>query len=165
MLKVLHLLVFKCQEAQHDRPRVLGAEGFGLADTQRGLTHRGFGLKQPISEAAKDSFPTGQEYLDAYLNPLAAAVRADDNCKGSLKFLKAQSIDGFRLKKSRICLNRFNLTVDQKQWELFRAGGFHLATEVVAVGRGALLKGESIGGGDVQMPENKPLCHWSGDSV
>ncbi|CAE8611610.1 unnamed protein product [Polarella glacialis] len=36
--------------------------------------------------------------------------------------------------------------------------GLHFGTEVVTVGRGALLKSESIGGGDVQMPKGKPLC-------
>eukprot|EP00928_Gymnodinium_smaydae_P086939 TRINITY_DN71324_c0_g1_i1.p1 TRINITY_DN71324_c0_g1~~TRINITY_DN71324_c0_g1_i1.p1 ORF type:complete len:435 (-),score=83.69 TRINITY_DN71324_c0_g1_i1:171-1475(-) len=36
--------------------------------------------------------------------------------------------------------------------------GVHCGTEVIAVGRGFLLKGESIGGGDMCMPSNKPLC-------
>lgn len=35
--------------------------------------------------------------------------------------------------------------------------GIHFSTEVVSVSRGALLKGESIGGGGVCMPSNKPL--------
>jgi hypothetical protein len=35
--------------------------------------------------------------------------------------------------------------------------GVHFNTEVVAVGRGALLKGESIGGGSTKMPKGKPL--------
>jgi len=37
-------------------------------------------------------------------------------------------------------------------------GSVHFNTEVVAVGRGALLKSESIGGGETQMPRGKPLC-------
>eukprot|EP00747_Dinoflagellata_sp_TGD_P190027 gnl/TRDRNA2_/TRDRNA2_51099_c0_seq1.p1 gnl/TRDRNA2_/TRDRNA2_51099_c0~~gnl/TRDRNA2_/TRDRNA2_51099_c0_seq1.p1 ORF type:complete len:429 (+),score=67.87 gnl/TRDRNA2_/TRDRNA2_51099_c0_seq1:81-1367(+) len=35
--------------------------------------------------------------------------------------------------------------------------GLHLNTEVISIGRGALLKSESIGGGGVQMPKDKPL--------
>jgi len=34
----------------------------------------------------------------------------------------------------------------------------HFESEVVAIARGTLLKGESIGGGDMCMPKNKPLC-------
>jgi len=34
----------------------------------------------------------------------------------------------------------------------------HLGAEVLGVGRGALLKGESIGGGDMRMPSRVPLC-------
>eukprot|EP00933_Yihiella_yeosuensis_P015239 TRINITY_DN13361_c4_g1_i1.p1 TRINITY_DN13361_c4_g1~~TRINITY_DN13361_c4_g1_i1.p1 ORF type:complete len:431 (-),score=69.86 TRINITY_DN13361_c4_g1_i1:329-1621(-) len=63
-----------------------------------------------------NAFPTGQEYLDNYLSPLAVAIQSHSECRG-----------------------------------------FHLDTEVLSIGRGSLLKGESIGGGDVQMPSN-PLC-------
>ncbi|CAJ1370367.1 unnamed protein product [Effrenium voratum] len=65
----------------------------------------------------EEAYPTGQEYLEAYLQPLAAVLQAHDKCKG-----------------------------------------LHCGVEVLAVGRGALLKGESIGGGEVAMPHNKPLC-------
>jgi len=36
--------------------------------------------------------------------------------------------------------------------------GLHFGCEVLGVGRGALLKGESIGGGDLKMPKGNPLC-------
>jgi len=36
--------------------------------------------------------------------------------------------------------------------------GLHFGCEVLGVGRGALLKGESIGGGDLKMPTGTPLC-------
>jgi len=39
-----------------------------------------------------------------------------------------------------------------------RCKGVHFNSEVLAVGRGALLKSESIGGGETQMPRGKPLC-------
>mmetsp|Transcript_54361 Transcript_54361/g.101942 ORF Transcript_54361/g.101942 Transcript_54361/m.101942 type:complete len:437 (+) Transcript_54361:121-1431(+) len=38
-----------------------------------------------------------------------------------------------------------------------RCRGVHFGTEVLAVGRGALLKSESIGGGSMKMPTGKPL--------
>lgn len=38
-----------------------------------------------------------------------------------------------------------------------RCRGIHFNTEVLHVGRGALLKSESIGGGAMQMPKGKPL--------
>mmetsp|Transcript_100486 Transcript_100486/g.299817 ORF Transcript_100486/g.299817 Transcript_100486/m.299817 type:complete len:432 (+) Transcript_100486:63-1358(+) len=36
--------------------------------------------------------------------------------------------------------------------------GMHFGTEVLSIGRGALLKGESIGGGAMCMPSHAPLC-------
>lgn len=35
--------------------------------------------------------------------------------------------------------------------------GVHFGAEVISIGRGALLKGESIGGGSTKMPKGKPL--------
>jgi len=62
-------------------------------------------------------YPTGREFIDTYLSPLAAEIEKHSNCRG-----------------------------------------FRYNTTVISVGRGALLKGESIGGGDLKMPHNKPLC-------
>mmetsp|Transcript_85463 Transcript_85463/g.236829 ORF Transcript_85463/g.236829 Transcript_85463/m.236829 type:complete len:432 (-) Transcript_85463:55-1350(-) len=39
-----------------------------------------------------------------------------------------------------------------------RCRGMHFGTEVLSIGRGALLKGESIGGGAMKMPSHAPLC-------
>lgn len=64
--------------------------------------------------ADREAFPTGNELLEQYLEPLFQAVGP-------------------------------------------RCRGVHFGAEVVFIGRGALLKGESIGGGDLCMPKNKPL--------
>lgn len=66
--------------------------------------------------ADMEAFPTGNELLEQYLEPLFQAVCSKKGCRG-----------------------------------------VYFGTEVVFVGRGGLLKGESIGGGDLCMPSNKPL--------
>jgi len=63
------------------------------------------------------AFPSGREFIDGYLAPVAAALEAHPSCVG-----------------------------------------LRYGAEVLEVGRGALLKGESIGGGDLKMPRENPLC-------
>mmetsp|Transcript_156936 Transcript_156936/g.481382 ORF Transcript_156936/g.481382 Transcript_156936/m.481382 type:complete len:428 (-) Transcript_156936:61-1344(-) len=72
------------------------------------------GAKGPADE---EGFPTGQEFLEEYLQPLAKALEQHPKCRG-----------------------------------------VHFGTEILSVGRGALLKGESIGGGSTCMPAHVPLC-------
>jgi len=66
---------------------------------------------------AEGDFPTGREFVDSYLMPLASSLKEHPNCRG-----------------------------------------VHFGTEVLAVGRGSLLKGESINGGDLKMPKDNPHC-------
>lgn len=86
-----------------------------LNTTQAGLA----ALKEVGAEPAADgeSFPTGQEFLNQYLSPLAKALENNSHCRA-----------------------------------------LHFGAEVTAIGRGALLKGDSIGGGAMCMPSNAPLC-------
>jgi len=72
------------------------------------------GVSAPADE---EGFPTGQEFFEEYLQPLAKALQQLPSCRG-----------------------------------------VHFGTEVISLGRGALLKGESIGGGGVKMPSHAPLC-------
>jgi len=83
--------------------------------TEAGLEAlKGIGVMAP---ADSEGFPTGKDFFEQYLSPLAKVIGKHPLCRG-----------------------------------------FHLNTEVLSMGRGAMLKGESIGGGAMCMPSNVPLC-------
>mmetsp|Transcript_30897 Transcript_30897/g.67676 ORF Transcript_30897/g.67676 Transcript_30897/m.67676 type:complete len:430 (-) Transcript_30897:90-1379(-) len=72
--------------------------------------------EQGVALPDAGEYPSGQEFV-SYLEKLALALRAHDNCLG-----------------------------------------LHFGAEVLHVGRGKLLKGDSIGGGEMRMPQDAPLC-------
>mmetsp|Transcript_49662 Transcript_49662/g.111699 ORF Transcript_49662/g.111699 Transcript_49662/m.111699 type:complete len:427 (+) Transcript_49662:62-1342(+) len=82
------------------------------------MTDRGRQVLQEKSLPQPDqaTCPSGQEYRETYLKPLAEALDQNARCT------------------------------------------MHYSSTVTAVGRGSLLKGESIGGGDMCMPKDAPLC-------
>mmetsp|Transcript_16047 Transcript_16047/g.37851 ORF Transcript_16047/g.37851 Transcript_16047/m.37851 type:complete len:428 (+) Transcript_16047:76-1359(+) len=83
------------------------------------MTERGKSVMQECGGTVPDQTvcPSGKEFRETYLKPLAEALEKHSSCKVNYN------------------------------------------CEVAAVGRGSLLKGESIGGGDMCMPKDAPLCN------